>query len=366
MVHDALYDLMRREDISRDFKPYTDEGYIHRLIADCLLYMISKESGYSRVRAFSDFEIVRDFGWGKTNDDMPGWKEHAVAEAGPDQENSCGTPAGVQIDLDGTWSRHTLSWTWEESGTWIASWPDPTVFLAPGIHTITLTADDPSAEARGLHHYPDTDNVQIEIAIDSVPPDIQTPAQSVIVPNDPGECSAVVLLDVTATDDCGMPQIICDPPSDSPFPVGTQETICTAVDAAGNTASGSFDVTVEDVEPPVINISPVPVTLWPPNHQYVTLTGADLVESVTDNCEDLSPEDLVITGAVSNEPDNEIGVGDGNTIDDIVAPGGGSVQLRAERQGTSSGRIYTVTLEVTDEGGNTAEGLVEVVVPHSK
>ena len=367
MVHDTIYDLMRRGDIPRDYKPYTDEGVWNRLMADCLLYMISKDEGYWRARAFADFVIVRDFGWGKTNASMPGWKEHAVAEAGPDQDSSCGTPGGVEIDLDGTASRHALSWTWEENGTQIATGPDPTVVLPLGIHTVTLTADDPSAKDRGFNHYPDSDDVQIQISIDAIPPEIQVPAQSVIVPNDPGECSAVIQLDVTATDDCGAPQIFCEPPSDEPFPVGTQETVCTAVDGAGNTDTGSFDVTVEDVEPPVIVISPVPLTLWPPNHKYVTLTGADLVESVTDNCEGLSLADLVITGAVSNEPDNEIGVGDGNTIDDIViTPGGSSVLLRSERQGTNSGRIYTVTLELTDEWGNTTEGSAEVLVTHSK
>jgi hypothetical protein len=369
MVHDALYDLMRRGDIARGYKPLTGDGDgpTHRLIADCLLYMISKDEGYWRARAFADFVIVRDFGWGKTNDGMPGWKEHAVAEAGPDQDSSCGTPGGVEIDLDGTASRHALSWTWEENGTQIATGSDPTVTLPLGIHTVTLTADDPSAKDRGFNHYPDSDDVQIQISIDSTPPDIQVPAQSVIVPNDPGECSAVIQLDVTATDDCGMPQIICDPPSDSPFPVGTSNTTCTAVDAAGNTDSGSFDVTVEDVEPPVINVFPVPVTLWPPNHQYVTFAAADLVESVTDNCEDISSVSLVITGAVSSEPDNDIGVGDGNTTEDIViTTGGRSVQLRAERQGTGSGRLYTVTLKATDGWGNESEATVEVVVPHSK
>jgi hypothetical protein len=273
----------------------------------------------------------------------------------------------VEIDLDGTASRHALSWTWEENGTQIATGPDPTVTLPLGIHTVTLTADDPSAKDRGFNHYPDSDDVQIQISIDSTPPDIQVPAQSVIVPNDPGECSAVIQLDVTATDDCGMPQVICDPSADSPFPVGTSNTTCTAVDAAGNTDSGSFDVTVEDVEPPVINVFPVPVTLWPPNHQYVTFAAADLVESVTDNCEDISSVSLVITGAVSSEPDNDIGVGDGNTTEDIViTTGGRSVQLRAERQGTGSGRLYTVTLKATDGWGNESEATVEVVVPHSK
>ena len=58
----------------------------------------------------------------------------------------------------------------------------------------------------------------------------------------------------------------------------------------------------------------------------MTLTGADLVESVTDNCEGLSLADLVITGAVSNEPDNEIGGGD-----DLEYPRGSGLQERSER-----------------------------------
>ena len=367
MVHDAIYDLMRREDITRGYKPYTEEGYTHRLIADCLLYMISKDDGYLRPRAFSDFVIVRDFGWGKTNTGMPEWKEHAVAAAGPDQVNSCGTQAGVEIDLDGSASRHALSWIWEQDGSQIATGPEPTVHLTAGTHNITLTADDPDAQDRGLNHYPDTDAVQIQISVDVTPPDIQVPAQRVIVPNDPGQCSAVIQLDVTATDECGVPQISCEPPSDAPFPVGTVAAVCTAEDAAGNTDTGSFDVTVEDVEPPVITVSQVPVRLWSPNHQYVSLTGVDLVEAVTDNCEGVSLADLVITGALSNEPDNEIGVGDGNTTDDIViAPGGASVLLRAERQGTGSGRFYTVTLKVQDSWGNQSEATVEVLVSHSK
>jgi hypothetical protein len=74
----------------------------------------------------------------------------------------------------------------------------------------------------------------------------------------------------------------------------------------------------------------------------------------------------VITGAAGSETDNDTGVGDGSTTEDIViAPGGGSVQLRAERQGTGSGRTYTIMLEATDGWGNTTAGTVEVVVPHS-
>jgi len=359
MVHDAIYDLQRRQDI--------DRSYTHRLIADLLLYMISVDSDYSRARAWADFNIVRGGGWSKTDDALPEWKEHAVAEAGPDQEQSCGTPAGMGVWLDGSDSRHTRTWTWEKNSAQVAMGTHEYVFLTPGVHNITLTADDPYAENRNLYHYADTDDVMIDIGIDQVPPAILTPEQGLVVPNDPGECFAVVHFEVTASDDCSEPQVICDPSSGDLFPVGTQETVCTAVDEAGNTAEGFFEVTVEDVEPPVINVSPVAVTLWPPNHQYVTLAAADLVLSVDDNCAEFASVDLVITGAQSSEPDNDIGVGDGNTTDDIVvAPEGGWVKLRAERHGTGNGRVYTVHLAATDAWGNTGEATVQVVVPHSK
>jgi len=358
MVHDALYDLQRRQDI--------DRSYTHRLIADLLLYMISVDNDYSRARAWADFNIVRGGGWSKTDDSLPNWKEHAVAEPGPDQEQSCGTPAGMWVTLDGSDSRHTRTWTWKENSTLVDTGMHPYVFLPPGLHLINLTADDPYAENRELHHYADSDVVLIDIGIDQVPPAIQTPARGITVPNDPGECSAVVEFEATATDDCGEPQVICDPSSGDAFAVGTGQAVCTAVDAAGNTAEGSFEVTVEDVEPPVIKVSLVPEKLWPPNHQYVTFAASDLALSVTDNCDGTAPVALIITSAESSEPDNDTGVGDGNTVDDVVvAPDGASVKLRAERQGTGSGRVYTVHLQATDEWGNMDEAAVEVVVPHS-
>ena len=56
----------------------------------------------------------------------------------------------------------------------------------------------------------------------------------------------------------------------------------------------------------------------------------------------------------SNEPDN--GLGDGDTSNDISGAGLGtddrSVQVRAERSGTGTGRVYTFVYRVTDSSGN--------------
>src|SRR5262249_14960773 len=45
------------------------------------------------------------------------------------------------------------------------------------------------------------------------------------------------------------PTVQCTPASGSAFPVGTTTVTCTARDAAGNTASGTFTVTVRAVSP---------------------------------------------------------------------------------------------------------------------
>jgi uncharacterized repeat protein (TIGR01451 family) len=115
--------------------------------------------------------------------------------------------------------------------------------------------------------------------------------------------------------------------------------------------------------PPIITLNP-PITLWPPNHGYHTVTVAQMVQSVRDNCP-VSIDDVVIELVTSDEPDE--GLGDGNTSDDIVIGADcRSVQLRAERAGTGDGRVYTVTLRVRDSGGAVTRADFEVSVPHSQ
>lgn len=107
--------------------------------------------------------------------------------------------------------------------------------------------------------------------------------------------------------------------------------------------------------------------IWPPNHKYHTITIADLVESVSDSCNSVSIYDIVITSVSSDEPEDAVGDGDGNTMDDIVIVDDQTVNLRSERQGTSNGRVYTIYYEVTSSNGYyTATGFAKVGVPHEK
>jgi hypothetical protein len=182
----------------------------------------------------------------------------------------------------------------------------------------------------------------------------------ITVSSDPGVCNAVVTFTEPSGLGCGT--VTCDHPSGSVFPVGTTTVTCTS--SAG--PSCNFKVTVKDVEPPVIIPNTTPVELWPPNHQYVTFNVTDLVVSASDLCDtSVNVDDVVITSATSDEPENSNG--DGNTIDDIVFGNDcKSVQLRSERMGGGNGRVYTITFKVADASGNVATATKKVTVPHSQ
>ena len=78
---------------------------------------------------------------------------------------------------------------------------------------------------------------------DTVPPVVAVPANITVPATSPA--GAVVTFEVSATDEPDGDLIpTCDWTSGSTFPVGTTTVTCTATDAAGNTGTGSFTVTV--------------------------------------------------------------------------------------------------------------------------
>jgi len=96
-------------------------------------------------------------------------------------------------------------------------------------------------------------------------------------------------------------------------------------------------------------VAPSKTMLWPPNHKMVE------VKLKVFACDGAVCR---IVGVKSNEPIN--GLGDGDTAPDwIIAADGQSVQLRAERSGLGTGRVYTICVACD---GNIAK--VRVLVPH--
>ncbi|MCB0455194.1 MAG: HYR domain-containing protein, partial [Aequorivita sp.] len=72
-------------------------------------------------------------------------------------------------------------------------------------------------------------------------------------------------------------------PSGSTFSVGTTTNTFVVTDASGNTATCSFDVTVNDTEAPVANCA-APFTIQLDSNGIASITAADIENGSTDNC----------------------------------------------------------------------------------
>jgi hypothetical protein len=98
-----------------------------------------------------------------------------------------------------------------------------------------------------------------------------------------------------------------------------------------------------------------PSMLWPPNHKYRKIN----IDDVTD------PDGDSITIAVTYIRQDEpvSGLGDGNTSPDATI---NPLQVRAERSGAGSGRVYHIGFSAQDGKGGQCENSVKVCVPHDQ
>jgi hypothetical protein len=132
------------------------------------------------------------------------------------------------------------------------------------------------------------------------------------------------------------------------------------IDAFGQYDESTTHVSVVDTTPPTIkSVTASPNRLWPPNHRLVPVTVS---VSVSDIC-DAAPTCRIISVS-SNEPTD--GLGDGDTAPDWFITGDLTVDLRAERSGAGTGRVYTIKVQCTDSSGNAATKTVPVRAPKSQ
>jgi len=95
-----------------------------------------------------------------------------------------------------------------------------------------------------------------------------------------------------------------------------------------------------------------PSSLWPPNDKLVNVA---IAYTATDTCGAAAPVTCSLS-VTSNE---------GSSADWSVVDAH-DVQLRATRDGSGSGRIYTVTITCTDTAGAASDAAVTVTVPHDQ
>ncbi len=111
---------------------------------------------------------------------------------------------------------------------------------------------------------------------DTQAPTISCPS-NVTVSTPIGSCTAVVNYIVTATDNCPGVTVVTVPASGSTLPLGTTMVTSTATDAAGNTSTCSFTVTVLDGQLPVIAAPPVNRTVCLGTNATFSVTASNVV-----------------------------------------------------------------------------------------
>jgi hypothetical protein len=114
---------------------------------------------------------------------------------------------------------------------------------------------------------------------DTVAPSVSSPGNLTVGAS--GPLGAAVSFSVTASDtvDGSLP-VTCAPASGSTFAIGTTTVSCTAKDAANNTGSATFTVTVRDTTAPVVTGSALTVEATSGTGAVVNYTGVSVVDAV--------------------------------------------------------------------------------------
>ena len=158
-------------------------------------------------------------------------------------------------------------------GVTVTSSPASGSFFPVGTTTVTVTATDASGNVRTCQFTVRVNDTQVPV--------ITCPA-NIIVSNTTGQCGAIVNYAATATDNCPGVTVALSPASGSFFPVGTTTVTATATDAAGNTATCTFTVKVNDTQLPTI-VCPANITVANTPGQCGAIVSYP-APTFTDNC----------------------------------------------------------------------------------
>src|SRR2546426_308576 len=262
-----------------------------------------------------------------------------------------------------------------------------------GTKVVTCTATDLAGN---------TGAATFEVSVvDTTPPALSLPTD--ITQEATGPSGAVVSFTVSANDLVdGTVPVHCIPLSGSTFSIGTTSVSCSTTDAAGNVASGSFDVIVRDTTPPALTLpadmiaeatgpsgasvffapsatdlvdgsvavscSPASEWTFPLGTTVVLCTATDAhgnpaAGSFDVTVQDTTPPTLVLPGTITAEATGPSGaaVGFSASASDLVS---GPVAAQCTPASSSMFPLGTTTVmcTATDSHGNTASGSFDVIV----
>jgi len=177
----------------------------------------------------------------------------------------------------------TVSWSVSDSESGIASstaCTTTTVSAETSLAGTTLTCT--ATNGAGL-----SNSASVTVKIDLTAPTLTLPSTVTAEATSPS--GATVSYAASASDSSsGIAGFSCTPASGSTFPITTTAVSCSATDKAGNTATGTFNVSVQDKTPPVVTVpSDMTKQAAIPNGVVVSYaaTASDLVDgSITPIC----------------------------------------------------------------------------------
>src|SRR5690554_196038 len=151
------------------------------------------------------------------------------------------------IYTDGFYPNPSTEFLWGDGST-----ADTLHITSFGTYTITVNYGEGCVVQDTLHVRP----------FDITPPVITGCPTDITQSNDSGICGAeVTWTEPIATDECMLDSLVSNFSPGDIFPIGTTTVTYTAYDANLNTATCSFDVTVNDTEAPVIVDCPTDITV---------------------------------------------------------------------------------------------------------
>jgi len=156
-----------------------------------------------------------------------------------------GMPSNVTVEAAGrgtavTWPSPTASDAVDGSVP-VVCVPASGALFGVGTTTVTCTATDAAGNAGHATF--------AVIVVDTTPPTLSgIPADITLTATGPNGAVAIWPAPTAIDLVSGLVSVVCVPASGRTFPVGTTEVVCSATDAAGNTARGIFHVLVQPVE----------------------------------------------------------------------------------------------------------------------
>ncbi|RKX27610.1 MAG: hypothetical protein DRP47_06285 [Candidatus Zixiibacteriota bacterium] len=150
-----------------------------------------------------------------------------------------------------------------------------------------------------------TDTCDFTVTVnDTTAPVVECPTDTVLN-TEPNQCGSHVSFVIDAGDNCAGVTKITSPPSGSFFEIGITEVICVAIDSSGNVDSCSFNVTVNDTEPPVLNLPDSIVVGNDSGHCYAQV---EFDVNATDNCSGITVMTEPLSGSAFSVGESTIEV----------------------------------------------------------